>query len=157
MASYSTWGQVTAAAGKGQLSGPDFIAAIMVIGPSPAQVQQVLSTVARTEPGQAWVAQHWVQVVKGQIVILPAHLPAVNAPGAAPGINSPLPSVTSPLAGLDEIGAVLKAAFNAVTDLGMWRCVGLILLGGVLVLAGLRLWLGKPALPKMPSVIPIPV
>ena len=154
MASYSTWQQVVDAANKGQLGGQDFIAAIMIIGPSPQQVAQVLAIVARTEPGQPWVKQQWVQVIGGKIAINPAHTQPF-APGAAPGINAP--SVTSPLAGLDEIGAVLKAFFNAVTDASMWRCTGLIALGVTLMVAGLRLWLGKPALPKMPSVIPIPV
>jgi hypothetical protein len=65
--------------------------------------------------------------------------------------------VTSAVSGITEVGAVAKAAFLALTDAGMWRSLGAIILGLALMFAGLRLWLGKPLLPKPPPVIPVPV
>lgn len=66
-------------------------------------------------------------------------------------------SLPNPLAGIDEIGAVLKAFFTTVTDWHFWASLGWILLGLVLMAAGIRLWLGKPLLPKMPAAVPVPV
>jgi|SRR5579859_1469527 len=63
----------------------------------------------------------------------------------------------SAVSGITEVGAVIKAAFLALTDVAMWRSLGAIVLGVVLMLTGLRLWLGKPLLPRPPPVIPVPV
>lgn len=56
------------------------------------------------------------------------------------------------LSGIDEIAAVIKAAFTAVTDWHFWASLGWIIAGAVLAVMGLRLWLGKPTIPA-PAVI----
>jgi hypothetical protein len=66
-------------------------------------------------------------------------------------------AVASPVTGIIEIGSVLKAFFTAVTDWHLWASAGWIVLGLVLAAMGIRLWLGKPALPSPPAVLPLPV
>lgn len=72
-------------------------------------------------------------------------------------------SIPNPLAGIDAIGAVLQAFFTTVTDWHFWASLGWLLFGLSLMIMGIRLWLGKPALPKipgsgsLPSVVPVPV
>ena len=63
----------------------------------------------------------------------------------------------NPLAGIDELGAVLDAAYKALTDGKMWRSLGWMVLGLILMVMGLRMWIGKSALPSLPSVVPVPV
>ena len=77
--------------------------------------------------------------------------------GAFGGHTGALPSIPNPLSGVDEIGAVLKATFTTLADWHMWASLGWIVVGLVLLVAGIRLWLGKPVLPSMPSVVPVPV
>ena len=64
--------------------------------------------------------------------------------------------LASPIEGIAEIGAVLKAFFTALTDVSMWRSLFYIVFGAALIFAGIRLWLGKPVFPS-PSVVPVPV
>jgi hypothetical protein len=48
------------------------------------------------------------------------------------------------LAGIGEIGAVLKAFLTDITDLAFWRSLGWLILGLVLLGAGLSIWLKIP-------------
>ena len=79
----------------------------------------------------------------------------------AKGLKFPkLPSVhiPNPLSGLDEIGAVLDATYNAVTDIRMWRSVSWITLGLVLLIIGIRMWVANAgismSMPSLPSILP---
>lgn len=65
--------------------------------------------------------------------------------------NAPIPG---PLDAFGQVAAAIRAFWDAVTNGPMWRCIGWIILGLVLAFMGIRLWLGKPVLPK---VIPVPV
>lgn len=67
--------------------------------------------------------------------------------------DQPTP-IPDPLNALSQVAAAIRAFWDAVTNGPMWRCIGWIILGLVLLLTGIRLWLGKPMLP---SVIPVPV
>ena len=83
---------------------------------------------------------------------------AVKSKGKSDGLGAAAKAaVPNPLSGIDEIGAVLEAFFDTISDGKMWRSVGWLLLGLVLTVFGIRLWLGKSALPKPPSVVPVPV
>jgi hypothetical protein len=78
---------------------------------------------------------------------------AIAGLGTGP-LNDSLPN---PLSGIDRIGAVLEAAYKRVVDGAMWRSLGWILLGLVLIVAGIRMWAGKSPLPAPPAVVPLPV
>lgn len=67
------------------------------------------------------------------------------------------PDLPNPLTGIEEIGAVLKAFYTTLTDASFWRSFGWIVIGLGLIVAGIRMWMGKSVLPSTPSVIPIPV
>lgn len=71
---------------------------------------------------------------------------------SGPHLNLP-----NPLHGVEEIGAVVQAGFNAVTDGKMWRSVGWIILGIVMLIIGIRIWMKKPIVPEAPDVVPVPV
>lgn len=75
-------------------------------------------------------------------------LGGVDAPGA-------FPSIPNPLSGITEVGAVLKAFFQQITRVEMWRSLGWIALGAVLLILGVYLWLHKEGV--IPNAIPIPV
>lgn len=78
---------------------------------------------------------------------------ALSGPILPGGLSVP----GNPLAGIAEVGAVLKSAFLAITDISLWRSLLYIALGAALLFAGARLWLGKPLLPKPPPIVPIPL
>lgn len=69
--------------------------------------------------------------------------------------NDPFPGFPNPLSGIDRIGAVVEAFFRAVTDVKFWRSLGWILLGIIMLVVGIRIWMGKPLLPQAP--VPVPV
>lgn len=71
------------------------------------------------------------------------------------GHNIQIPVVSPLVHGVNEIAAVTKATFSTLTDLSMWRSLAWIIGGLILVYAGIRLWLGKPILPKAPPVVPV--
>lgn len=58
------------------------------------------------------------------------------------GLN-PLAGVGNPLKGIDELAAVAKAAFNALTDGKLWRSLGWVILGLLLLFAGVALFFKK--------------
>jgi uncharacterized membrane protein YedE/YeeE len=89
-----------------------------------------------------------------------------NMVNGANDVTNPAAGVTS--AGLSAAGGVANAAsgaggiadalsafFAAVTDVYMWRSLGWLALGIVLLFAGAALWLKKEG--ALPSVIPLPV
>lgn len=119
----------------GKLTGPDFVAAIMELGPTPAQVQFVLSEVARSEPNAAWVRSKEVRVVNGQIVVSPNALKP-DAPGIAPGINAPnpLPNALSKLTGINAIGDF----FTRLEDPHTWTRIGEFIGGAILLIVALN-------------------
>lgn len=51
--------------------------------------------------------------------------------------------ITQPVKGIEEIGAVLKAVYTTVTDGKMWRSLGWLLLGIIVLLFGVWLWVRK--------------
>ena len=51
----------------------------------------------------------------------------------------------------------IEGFLTALTDPGMWISLGWLTLGVVLIISGVRLWMGKPLLPSPPPVVPIPV
>jgi hypothetical protein len=63
--------------------------------------------------------------------------------------------VPNPLSGLAAIGAALAKAVGYLSDLSMWRSLGWLLLGAVLIILGIVLWLKKENF--LPSVVPLPV
>lgn len=78
------------------------------------------------------------------------------------GHVAPNISLPNPLSGLAQIGAIAQAIFGAITDLAMWRCLGWIAAGAVMIAIGVRLWLGMPAVPNFiggpggaPTIIPV--
>ena len=84
----------------------------------------------------------------------------VIAAGAGAGLQAAagvgLPSVpgasaSNPLAGIGDIAAAMKAFYSAVTDGKMWRSLAWILLGAVLMLAGILLWIGPSASRSIPG------
>jgi hypothetical protein len=52
-----------------------------------------------------------------------------------------------PLSGIERVGAVIEGVSKALLDGSMWRSAGWLLLGLVLIVAGLALWLKKSAGP----------
>jgi FtsH-binding integral membrane protein len=52
--------------------------------------------------------------------------------------------------GLERVGAVLTAFFGTITDGKMWRSLGWLLLG-LLIMGFALLWLSKPALQRLES------
>jgi hypothetical protein len=71
--------------------------------------------------------------------------------------GDPSVQLPNPLSGIDRVGAVLEAGYKRITDAAMWRSIGWLLLGLALIVIGIRLWLGKTAVPAAPPVVPIPV
>lgn len=63
--------------------------------------------------------------------------------------------IPNPLSGIDQIGADLEAFYKVLTDGKMWRSLGWILLGLMLLIGGIVLWMKKGNL--LPDVVPIPV
>ena len=51
----------------------------------------------------------------------------------------------------------LTAFITALTDAATWISLGWLLLGCVLIFAGIRSWLGKSPLPAPPSIVPVPL
>lgn len=97
----------------------------------------------------------------GEIFTVNGPYPSKSAAEAALGKNhGPAPGSTGPqdtpgLAGIDEIGAVLKAFFQQLTRAAMWRCLGWIVLGFLMLGVGVYMWLTKEGI--APSVVPLPV
>lgn len=64
-------------------------------------------------------------------------------------------AIQNPLSGLAAIGAALAKLVGYLSDLAMWKSLGWLLLGAILILAGVLLWLKKADI--LPPVIPLPV
>jgi hypothetical protein len=64
-------------------------------------------------------------------------------------------AIQNPLSGLAAIGAALAKLVGYLSDLALWKSIGWLLLGGVLILAGVLLWLKKADV--LPNVVPLPV
>lgn len=62
-------------------------------------------------------------------------------------------AIQNPLSGLAAIGAALAKAVGYLSDLALWKSIGWLLLGAVLILAGVLLWLKKADI--LPSVVPV--
>jgi hypothetical protein len=71
-----------------------------------------------------------------------------------PQIGTP-PGIGNPLSGIERVGAVLEAADRQLTDAALWRSLGWIALGVILIVLGLVLWLRKSGV--IPDVVPVPV
>lgn len=80
-----------------------------------------------------------------------------NPGPAIGGVTGPsvLPNITNPVGGIFEVGAVLKAFFQQITRVEMWRSLAWIVAGVVLILVGVTLWMRKEGL--IPDAVPIPV
>lgn len=59
------------------------------------------------------------------------------------------------LSDLGKIGAVLKSIYDAVTNGKMWRSLGWLLLGIILIIFGLIMWLGKDAVKSLGPALPV--
>ena len=64
-------------------------------------------------------------------------------------------SVSNPLAWLGAIAHWIGEAVAHILDVHMWRSIGWIVLGVVLMVAGILLWLKKEN--YLPSAVPVPV
>jgi hypothetical protein len=64
-----------------------------------------------------------------------------------PAAAAAVPSIPDPLAG---IAGALEAFFQALTDGKMWRSLGWIILGIVLLILGVLLWIGPAAERRSP-------
>lgn len=64
------------------------------------------------------------------------------AEDASKGMKGPFGtgSLPNPLHGIDNIGATLEAFYDDITDGKLWRSLGWIVLGILLIIAGLYLW-----------------
>lgn len=147
MAAYSSWDQVFADARKGKLSwepttpGPLdprpqrgglrlFLAAHLSDTDAASKVQELLGIVATTEPNEDWVKGGWLTVdAQGKVQL---NLPSL--PGTIPQVP-----------GLDVAGKIAQYLKQiGLTDGRMWRSLGWIVLGLVLMFAGVLLLLRKP-------------
>lgn len=50
-------------------------------------------------------------------------------------------NLPSPFHGIDQIGVVLESFYDAITDGKLWRSLGWVVLGAVLLFAGIYLWI----------------
>jgi hypothetical protein len=66
------------------------------------------------------------------------------------------PEAQSAIQGAGFFGFV-EGLLTALTDPGMWVSLGWLLLGIILIIAGVRMWMGKSPLPSPPSVVPVPL
>lgn len=64
-------------------------------------------------------------------------------------------NVPNPLSGLAAIAAALAKFVGYLGDVAMWRSLGWLLLGVIMVIAGILLWLKKEN--YLPSAVPVPV
>ncbi len=68
-------------------------------------------------------------------------------------LQSLLGSIGSAIPGLTDAGAALIAFFGTITDGEMWRSLGWLLLGIVLMGVGLALWTKNQAIPGVRSAV----
>lgn len=61
----------------------------------------------------------------------------------------------TPLAGFADLPHAIESVFQVITDGKMWRSLGWILLGILIMLIGIGLWFGKEAVKEIPSSLPI--
>jgi hypothetical protein len=73
------------------------------------------------------------------------------------GVTGPsvVPKISNPVAGIAEVGAVLKAFFQQITRAEMWRSLGWTVLGFLLMIIGAALWLKKEG--YLPDAVPVPL
>lgn len=62
-----------------------------------------------------------------------------DIPKALKGFSQAIPKIPV-LSGIDELGAVAESFYDVITDGKMWRSLGWIVLGIVLIVAGLYFW-----------------
>ena len=109
-----------------------------------AQAQaEALKIVAGSAAGPyATQADAQQAVSSGAVKSPPSTAQASNQPSLSnvPGVST----VTSGLSGLGDIAAAVKSFYSAVTDGKMWRSALWVMLGAVLMLAGILLWLRIP-------------
>jgi hypothetical protein len=134
---------------KGKTSKPPTAATVTVpvSGPQTAAsgVNGTWWVIFDTRPGQA--ADRVVESATrppgkpGELVEGPfptkAAADAAAAPGKRPTGN---PSIPNPLSGIGAVGHWIGAAVEHLTDGAMWRSLGWLALGGILVIAGIYLW-----------------
>ena len=83
-----------------------------------------------------------------------------EAPGPGVGAvegaaSSAVSGISSAVSGISEVGHFLGKLVTDVTDGAMWRSIGWILLGLVLIVIGMVMWAGKSGANPVP--IPVPV
>lgn len=85
-----------------------------------------------------------------------------TAPGGGPGSglaqqahNAGGFSIPNPLSGLAAIGTALAKVVGYLGDVAMWKSLGWLLLGAIMIVLGISLWLRRSDL--LPDVVPIPV
>lgn len=71
--------------------------------------------------------------------------------------DKPPGPVGNVIGGLASGWDAIKVGVAELSDGDMWRSLGWLALGLVLMFMGIRLWLGKPILPKPPPVVPVPI
>jgi hypothetical protein len=80
----------------------------------------------------------------------------VTPPSTGATLETGVPSgVPNPLSGLAAIAAALAKFAGYLGDISMWRSLGWLLLGAVMIILGILLWLKKENF--LPSVVPVPV
>ena len=92
-------------------------------------VQEFIAVQAATKPANAIGGPYATQAEAEKAII--AH-------------NSQPPKLPNPLSGIDRAGAVLEAFYKNLTDGKMWRSLGWIALGIVLIIAGIMMWMKAP-------------
>ena len=84
---------------------------------------------------------------------------AAQKAAAQTNFAGPFAGILGPFAGLTdaliELASGIGAFYDAVTDGKMWRSLGWLLLGAILLILGIMLWLKKEN--YLPSAVPVPI
>lgn len=83
-----------------------------------------------------------------------------NGPGPESSTSIGFPSIPNPfafLAWLQEIGHFIGLGVAYITDGPMWRSIGWIVLGAVLLITGIYIWLKQQGLIPEVSQVPVPI
>lgn len=81
-----------------------------------------------------------------------------NSPGIKQikgGAQSVLNTGTNTLTGISSFAAVFKGLAENITDPKMWRSLGWLVLGAILLILGIMLWLKHSG--YLPDMVPVPV
>lgn len=135
------------------------VAEAMVEGPMTAQQFEAKFGITPANSGvpgetdQGWTTEAEAQAVADKYNKQP---PSKRESGTnPPDAPSDFPKLSNPLDGIQEIGHWLGVVVTAITDVSMWRSLGWLLLGGILLISGLFLWLKDKGV--IPETIPVPV